>query len=289
MIGRSRVLNDAMTGQLVTTNGIELWVEDDGDAADPVVLLLGGADASALRWPEACVATLVAAGRRVIRVEHRDSGLSTKIDADELYGLDELALDTAGALDALGIDAVDIVGYSMGGAVAQVLALDHPERVRTLTLVATTPGAGDERLPPPADWFVDRMGERLFAPPPRSDDERIAWTVELYRLLAGERYPFDEDAQRAIAAAELARVWYPESGHGIAATASPSRLERLDAIAAPTTVVHGTHDPVYALEHGDALARGIPDATLVVIDGLGHEVPAAFAAELAALVLPAPE
>jgi pimeloyl-ACP methyl ester carboxylesterase len=274
-----------MTGRLVPTNGVELWIEEDGDAAAPVVLLLGGADSSALRWPAGFVAALVDAGRRVVRVEHRDSGCSTKIDPDAPYRLEDLALDTVGVLDALGVDAADVVGYSMGGAVAQLLALDHAPRVRALVLLATTPGMGDDRLPFAADWFVERMSERLFAPPPRTDADRVAWTVDLYRLLAGERYPFDEAGQRDLAEAELARCWYPESGHGVASTASPSRLDRLDAVAAPTVVVHGSHDPVYTLAHGEALAAGIPGATLVVVEGLGHEVPAAFSADLAALVL----
>lgn len=274
-----------MAGQLVATNGIEVWVELDGDPGAAPIVLLGGADASVLRWPSSFVTPLVEAGRRVVRIEHRDCGLSTKIDPEQPYRLEDLACDVVGVLDALGIDAADVVGYSMGGAVAQVLALDHARRVRGLVLVATTPGLGDERLPFAADWFVERMAERLFEPPPRTFDERVAWTVDLYRLLAGDRYPFDEEGQAQLAAAEVERAWHPESGHGVAANASPSRLDRLAEISAPTLIVHGTRDPVYAIAHGEALAAGIPGAELVTVDGLGHEVPAAFGAELAELVL----
>jgi pimeloyl-ACP methyl ester carboxylesterase len=274
-----------MNGRLVATNGIELWAELDGADDDPPVLLLGGADATTARWPTAFVDALVAAGRRVVRLEHRDSGRSTKIDPERPYRLRDLADDVAGALAALGLARTDVVGFSMGGAVAQELALDHAPLVRSLVLIGTTPGAGDERLPGPDDDFVAQMSERLFQPPPRTDDQRVAWTVDLYRLLAGDRYDFDEDHQRDIAARELAWGWYPESGHGVAATASPSRLDRLDGIRAPTLVVHGTRDVVYAREHADALSDGIPDATLVLVDGLGHEIPAAFAPELAQLVL----
>jgi pimeloyl-ACP methyl ester carboxylesterase len=281
-----------MTGRLVPTNGIELWVEDDvARGADPatgdrsVIVLLGGADATALRWPPALVDALAAGGHRVLRVEHRDSGRSTKIDPDRPYRLEDLADDVAGVLAALDAGPAHVLGYSMGGAVAQVLALQQPGLVRSLVLVATTPGAGDDRLPAPDDEFVAQMAERLFAPPPRSRTERIEWTVDLYRLLAGVRYPFDEEAQRELAAAELDIVWYPESGHGVAANASPSRLDRLDEIRAPTLVVHGDRDVVYAIQHAESLAAGIAEAELVVVEGLGHELPPAFGTELASLVL----
>jgi pimeloyl-ACP methyl ester carboxylesterase len=270
---------------VIEVNGVELWVEAHGDPAGEPVLLLAGSDATTLRWPAPLLDALVASGRRVIAYDHRDSGGSTKTDPDEPYLLDDLAADAAALLDALGIERAHLVGYSMGGAVAQVLALDHPDRVVTLTLLSTTPGLGDERLPFAADWFVERMAERLFAPPPRDHEGRVAWIVELYRLLAGSRTPFDEAHQTALAEAELARAWYPESGHGIAAGASPSRLDRLGEITAPTLVVHGTADPVFALEHAHALHAGIPGARLELVEGLGHEVPAGYAADLAAIVL----
>lgn len=270
---------------LIAVNGVELWVESRGPGDGTPVLLLGGSDATTMRWPDSFLGPLVAAGWRVIAYDHRDSGASTKIDPDSPYRLDVLAADACALLDALGIDAAHLVGYSMGGAVAQVIALDAPQRVCSLTLVATTPGLGDDRLPFAADWFVERMTERLFAPVPRGDGERVAWLVELYRLLAGPRFAFDEAGQRALAEAEIERAWYPESGHGIAVGSSPSRLDDLGGIVARTLVVHGTADPVFSPEHAEALARGIAGARLVMIDGLGHELPPAFGTELALFVL----
>lgn len=270
---------------VIAVNGIELWVEAHGDPAGAPVLLLAGSDATTLRWPATLLDALVAAGLRVLTYDHRDSGGSTKIDPDVPYLLDDLAADAASLLDALGVEQAHLVGYSMGGAVAQVLALDHADRVASLTLLSTTPGLGDERLPFAADWFVERMADRLFTPAPRARDERVAWIVELYRMLAGRRFAFDESHQAALAAAELDRAWYPESGHGIAAGASPSRLDRLSEITVPTLVVHGTADPVFAPEHAVALHDGIPAARLVLVEDLGHEVPAPFGPDLAALIV----
>lgn len=270
---------------LIAANGVELWVERSGDPAGETVLLLSGSDATTLRWPASFLDALVAAGFDVVAYDHRDSGASSKIDPDAPYLLADLASDALGLLDALGIGRAHLVGYSMGGAVAQVVALAAADRVVSLTLVATTPGLGDERLPFAADWFVERMSARLWEPPPRAHHDRLAWVVDLYRMLAGPRYAFDEAGQAALAVAELERSWYPESGHGLAAGGSPSRLDDLAGIAAPTLVVHGTADPVFAVAHAEALAAGIPGARLVLVDGLGHEVPAAFGTELAELVL----
>ena len=269
---------------LISANGIDLWVEEHGPVDGSPILLLSGSDATTLRWPSTLIEPLVDAGHRGIAYDHRDSGASTKIDPDAAYRLDDLAADTVALLDAFGIATAHLVGFSMGGAIAQLIALDKPSRVKRLTLVASTPGLGDDRLPFAADWFVDRMAERMFAPPPRTQDDRIRWIVDLYRMLAGTRYAFDEPTQRALAEAELARAWCHESGHGIAAGASPSRVDVLSNIVVPTLVVHGTADPVFSMEHGRALTEGLADATLVVIEGLGHEVPAAFGAELAQLI-----
>jgi pimeloyl-ACP methyl ester carboxylesterase len=223
----------------------------------------------------------------VVRFDHRDTGWSTIVDPDTPYRLDAMVADVLAVADAVTLTTFHVVGYSMGGAIAQLLALDHADRVASLTLVSSTPGLGDDRLPGPADAFAAAVSRRWFEGPPRRADRDacIAWTVDMYRLLAGPRFPFDEGRQRAVAEAEYDRAWTPETGHGIAVTASPSRLDRLGEIVAVTTIVHGTADPVFPLDHGHALAEGIAGARLEIIEHMGHEVPAEWGADLAAIVL----
>jgi len=164
--------------------------------------------------------------------------------------------------------------------IAQLIALEHPQSVVSLTLIGTSPGAGDERLPGPADTFVDKMVNRLFEGPPTDDEGRQLWMVDLHRMLSGTIYPFDENAQTELARAELLTGWTDATGHGVAVHSSASRLDRLGSIDAPTLVVHGTADPVYPSAHGLELAEGIPGAVLIEVDGLGHEFPDSLAVEL---------
>ncbi|MCP4846096.1 MAG: alpha/beta fold hydrolase [Actinomycetia bacterium] len=264
---------------------VELYVEAFGPVDGEPVLLLSGADAQCTRWTPALVDPLVDAGHRVVRFDTRDCGLSSKLSSDDGYTLDDLATDACRVLDGEGIEAAHLVGRSMGGMVAQVVALEHPERARSLTLLCSTPGLGDERLPPPDDRLVDQMTERLFAPPPVDHVEKVAWLVELDRLFVGTRYPFDETAATLVADADVTRCWFPETGHGPAVNSSPSRLDHLGDIGVRTLVVHGTVDPVFPVEHGIALAEGIPGADLWLVEGLGHEVPDACLAELLPKVL----
>lgn len=261
---------------LITTNGVDLWTEDFGPRADEAVVLISGADSPGSRWDIALVEGLVHAGQRVVRFDNRDCGLSTKIDPDTLYDLNDMARDVVGLLDALGVRAAHFAGRSMGGMIAQLLALDHRSRVLSLSLFITSPGLGDERLSSPDDAFVEKMALRHLSPPPRTRDDRIQFLMDLFALFAGRAFPFEEARLRAACAAEVDRCWYPETGHGHAAWSVPSRLDRLGAIDVPTLIVHGTLDPVVPADHARALADGIPGARLHMIEGMGHETPAAL-------------
>ena len=251
----------------------EVFQPASGATEGDAVLLVSGADSHCTRWTSAFIQPLLDLGHRVVRYDHRDSGLSTKVPADVGYTLADLADDACAVMDEHGITRAHVVGRSMGGMVGQVMALDHADRVVTLTLLCSSPGLGDESLPSAADWLVDRMAERLFAPPPAGQAERVAWIVELDEMFAGTRYPVTTAERIRTAVAEVERCWYPESGHGPAVNSSPSLLGRLAAIAVPTLVVHGTADPVFPVEHALALADGIGNSGLWLVEGLGHEVP----------------
>ncbi len=272
--------SDWIRGSLVDLDGVSLWADIQGPADAPAVVLLGGADSPGFRWTPVFVAPLLADGYRVLRFDHRDSGRSTMLGRDAAYRLDDLAADVLKLMDHFQIYEAHLIGRSMGGMIAQLLALGHPRRVVSLTLISTTPGAGDERLPGPDEAFVDQMVNRLFDGPPTDDQGRVSWIIDLYKALCGTIYPFDEGAHTKLAKAEIATGWADATGHGVAVHSSASRLDRLGLIDAPTLVVHGTVDPVYPLAHGLELAEGIPGAVMIEIDGLGHEFPDALVADV---------
>ena len=267
------------------SQSIELFSEAFDPAStwssgDPAVLLVSGADSHCTRWTPDLIRPLADHGFRVVRYDHRDCGLSTKVSSEIGYTLDDLADDALAVLDEHGIDRAHVVGRSMGGMVAQVLALDHPRRVETLTLVSTTPGLGDDRLPSATNWLVEQMAERLFAPPPTTPQQRVAWIVEMDEMFSGIRYPVATGDRIRVAIDEVERCWYPESGHGPAVNSSPSRLDRLGEVTVPTLVVHGTTDPIFSVEHALALAEGIPDSELWLVENLGHEFPDGLVSDL---------
>jgi pimeloyl-ACP methyl ester carboxylesterase len=261
-----------------STNGVWLWYEDSGRRDGPPLVFVMGVDASALWWPRELVDVLTATGYRVVLFDNRDVGLSTYVDeSSPPYGLDDMVADTVGLLDALELSSAHIVGSSLGGMIGQQLALVYPDRVRSLTLISTTPGF-DERLSPPTDALL-----AFFAAPPNGNPSQH--TVDFARALSGSRFPFDEAYVREIAAADLARGTNPNSRHALIPASAPSRVDALGAVRAPTLVVHGTEDPLFPFDHAEVLARAIPGATLVPWISVGHELPPQLVPRLTRLII----
>jgi pimeloyl-ACP methyl ester carboxylesterase len=260
-----------MAERMIQANGVELCAEAFGDAADPPVLLIMGSGASMLWWEEGFCRMLADGGRFVIRYDHRDTGRSVTYEPGRPgYTGSDLVADAAGVLDAHELAAAHIVGVSAGGAFAQLLALDVPDRVLSLTLVSTSPAVAVQReLPPPAPQF------RRFVGTARVDwsdaGSVIEYLVGYTRMLAGGERPFDEAAARDLVRrdAERARNYPALQNHDLI-VGERARHEPLSAIAAPTLVIHGGADPLFPIGHGEALAQDVPGARLLRLPGGGH-------------------
>jgi pimeloyl-ACP methyl ester carboxylesterase len=254
-------------------------VQTFGDVADPAILLIAGAAGSMDWWDDQLCDRLAAGGRFVVRYDHRDTGQSVSYPPGAPgYDGRDLTEDAAGVLDAMAIKRAHVVGMSMGGGIAQELALDHPDRVASLTLVSTSPAVprGPDRaaLPPASD----ELRKRFAKPPPEPDwSDRTAvvdYMVEDARAYGGA-HPFDEEAVRKLVGRVVDRtinVASSMTNHSVMENGEPVR-RRLGEIRAPTLVVHGTHDPLFPIAHAEALATEIPGAWLLRLEGVGHEVP----------------
>ncbi len=274
----------------VARNGdIEIFTTLASPPSSPsgAMLLVNGMGSTSVTWSRALVDPLLEAGIAVVRFDLRDVGRSTRLPSMTPYTLADLAADAIAVLDHWELSAAHVLGRSMGGSVCIEAALAAPERVTTLTLAYSSAALmpSDDGLPPPEDWVIDAAAEALFAPPPASDGERIERIVAESQRYAGTRHPFDVEAARAEAAAEVAHAPHGDHGHGVAVLSSPSRVGDLARIAVPTLVLHGTADPVVPIAHGRLLAARIPRARLVEFEGLGHEMPAAWCREIAPEVL----
>ena len=270
---------------------IDLFYEDLGDPADPPVLLIMGVGAQLPMWPDGFSAQLIKRGFRVIRFDHRDIGLSSKMDGKRAagsvyprvlryvfgrtspvpYTLVDLARDAKGLLDHLGIERAHVVGASMGGMIAQVLAGSHPDRVRSLGVIMSSSGKAFSSVP---RWRVIKLA---FGAPAKdaSQEERLAFEVRNISIINGPNFlPPVADLRRRVE--ELtARSHYPQGmlRQFDAILGTGSLLSYTRKITAPTVVVHGTQDPMVRPRNGRALARVIDGARYVVVDGMGHDLP----------------
>jgi pimeloyl-ACP methyl ester carboxylesterase len=259
--------------RVIEANGVELCTEPFGDPGDPPVLLIMGVSASMLWWEEGFCRLLAEGGRFVIRYDHRDTGRSVTYEPGRpRYTGSDLVADAVGVLDAYELVAAHVVGVSAGGAFAQLLALGFPDRVLSLVLISTSPATRVNRSLPSA---TERFGDFVASAEVDWSDRGsvIDYLVGYERMLAGDVRPFDEAAWREFVGRDVERA------RDITASQNHTMIREGDvpsgpisSIAVPTLVIHGTADPMFPLEHGQALAGEIPGARLLALEGAGHGV-----------------
>jgi pimeloyl-ACP methyl ester carboxylesterase len=261
--------------RIVGANGVDLCLETFGDPTDPAILLIAGAASSMLSWEGDFCERLAAGSRFVIRYDNRDTGRSvTYGPGAPKYTGPDLVEDAVGILDALGVDRAHLVGISMGGGTAQLVALDHPDRVASLTLISTSPGSGAD-LPEMSEELRAHFAGAIEEPAWSDRDAVIDYIVEDARPYAGKSRPFDEAAWRDLAGRDFDRTINIASSmkNHFLIEGGDSWRERLGEIRIPTLVLHGTEDPLFPYGHGVALANEIPGARLLPLEGTGHELP----------------
>ena len=269
-------------------NGIEIEYDHFGDrGADPLLLIMG-LGAQMILWEEEFCGGLAERGHFVVRFDNRDAGLSSKFGehgtpnliemmtkgasgqpVEAPYLLNDMADDAAGVLDALELDTAHVVGASMGGMIAQAVAIRHPQRVRTLTSIMSS--TGNPELPPAdPEAMAVLMRER-----PKTREESIEAAVSAQKVLSGPGFPFDEARIRERAARVYDRAFYPEgmARQMTAIVASGNRKPELANVSAPTLVIHGDADPLVPIAGGHDTAEAVPGAELLVIEGMGHDLP----------------
>jgi pimeloyl-ACP methyl ester carboxylesterase len=276
-----------LEGEPVTVGAVTLDVHVDGPSDGPVVLLIAGLGMQRVVWPPELLAALHEAGYRTVAADNRDNGRSTVLPGEvtdlprgadgwprPAYGLDTMAADLVGVLDHLRVDRAHVVGLSMGGMIAQHLAIGHPERVATLTSTMSTTGARR------TGWPHREVRWVLTSPPPTDDrDAYVDHVVRMGRAI-GTPGQIDQDRLRARALVTWERGVHP---HGtarqfLAIRADGDRTDRLADVSAPTLVLHGTADPLIDVSGGHATAAAIPHARLELVDGMGHDLPVSMLA-----------
>ena len=297
-------------GNTTKINQIEIWYEEFGDSSNETILLIMGANANCKHWDQEFIDQLVLNNFRVIRFDNRDVGKSTWIgkepyfnkllkflpsfflkllvngifglavteegkfkfkDASKVqYDLSDMAKDAVSLMDVLKIEKAHIIGASMGGMITQIIALDYPEKVLSITPIMTSPGIQNDNLSGPTKELLEAIKKSfIFNLKGRIEDG----VVEVYRQLTGSRFPFNEQEFREKLKPIIAHGNNPFALHGAAVGASPDRTSRLHEIKVPALIIHGTEDAILPLDHGMAVADGIKDSKRMIMDGVGHEIP----------------
>jgi pimeloyl-ACP methyl ester carboxylesterase len=270
------------------SNDIELVYDTFGNPNDPPILLVMGLGCQMIDWREEFCAELASRGYWVIRYDNRDIGLSTKFDEagvpnvlemfiastqggtiDSAYTIKDMANDGIGLLDALEIEKAHVVGVSMGGMIAQSMAIHHPARLASLISIMST--TGEPELPPPTPEAL----AVLTTPAPTDREGYIENSVQNGRVLSGPKFPPNEDLLREHAALKFDRGIHPAgvARQMAAIMASEGRREKLKSVTIPTLVIHGDVDPLVPLEGGKDTAHAIPGAELIIMEGMGHDLP----------------
>jgi pimeloyl-ACP methyl ester carboxylesterase len=272
-------------------SGIDVAYERFGDLEAPPVLLVMGLGTQMLGWHQEFCAQLVGRGLQVIRFDNRDVGLSTHFSAapapdvmaalsgdpsSASYTLSDMAADSVGLLDALSLDGAHIVGASMGGMIAQTIAIEHPDRIRSLTSIMST--TGNSAVGQASQHAIGA----LLSPPASDRQEAIDRTVSIFRIIGSPGFDLDEAELRELAGLSYDRADDPlgVARQLLAIIASGDRTERLRSISVPTLVIHGAGDPLVDVSGGRATAAAVPGAELDVIEGMGHDLPRALWPEI---------
>lgn len=283
----------------VKANGIQIEYDTFGDSSFPALLLIAGNGAQMIVWDVEFCELLAKTGLFVIRFDNRDAGLSTKFEeagipdimaaikaamqgktVESAYTLDDMADDSVGLLDALGIEKAHICGASMGGMIAQVVSCRHPKHVLSLTSIMSTTGNPD--LP---------MGKQeaiaaVVAPAPEEREAYVGHYVNVWRRIWSPGFPFEEERVRRFMQMSYDRSYYPQgmARQNTAVIAGGDRRPSLSSIKVPTLVIHGADDPLIPVEGGKDTARVIPGARLLIINGMGHDMPKGVWAEIVSAI-----
>ena len=304
-------------GSVLQVNNVHIWYEEFGDINNETILLIMGANANCKQWPQEFIDELTAKNFRVVRFDNRDVGKSSwfgkeptyikflkilpefflEIIVNRIFGLavdnkgkfkfiesssvqynlSDMAKDAVSLMDSLNIEKAHIVGASMGGMITQIIALDYPERVKSITPIMTTPGIQNESLSGPSQELLNAMQKSFVMNLKGRFEDGV---VEIYKQLTGSRFPFDEQDFRNKLAPIVEHGNNPFALHGAAIGASPDRTSRLNEINVPTLVIHGTEDAILPLDHGIALADGIKNSARMIMDRVGHEIPEQLYSEI---------
>ncbi|MEM7016646.1 MAG: alpha/beta hydrolase [Pseudomonadota bacterium] len=286
-----------MNDKMIAANGIEIRTESFGDSHGTPLLLVMGASAPGVYWPERFIQHFVDAGCFVIRYDNRDTGRTTCREfAAHPYTLDDMAKDAVAVMDGYNLQTAHVAGASMGGMIVQTLAIQHRARLRSATIIMSTPlaGGGDpaalstEELPGADQAWTEKMMALAMQPSGGRDDD-IERKIKQFELLAGSIEAFDEDEQRRIATIEVdqANDLNMAMNHSMAIASShpADRRPLLAELDLPTLVIHGTEDPILPYPHGVAIAETIPNAELLTLERAGHEMPKCYEQEMVSRML----